>query len=207
MRELGRSWWPQNSPSEDCELAVDVFDRALHITDLLAATVTDLEIHCAKMFERSIPPRDRLAATIQTIWPDLVADARQARVSAKVNYVAALYDRLTQTAGIADPQGFVDRIDLPWFVFYTEGCGDETRCEDAWVVAYLFWNGYMQHLHLTLGWLLMNAIRVQQHLSAIYPAPETIDRFTDSLRWSGPDLFDAESLRSLFSEYERQTAG
>lgn len=186
---------------------MDVFDRALQITDLLAATVTDLEIHCAEVLERSIPPRDRVAAAIQAIWPDLVATARQSLVSANADCVAALYDRLTQSAGIQDPQGFVDRLDLPWFVFYTEGCGDESRCEDAWVVAYLFWGGYVQHLHLTLGWLLMNAIRVQQHLPAIYPAPETIDRFTDYLRGSGPDLFDAEGLRSLFSEYERQSAG
>jgi hypothetical protein len=186
---------------------MDVLHHALQITDHLAATLTELEMHCGEVFGRAVPSPDRLNATIRKVWPTLVADAQNSRVSPNVDYIASLYVRLTSEASITDPGVFTERTDIPWLEFYTAGCGDEARCEDAWVIAELFWGGYVKHLHLTLGWLLMDAIRIQQNLPAITPTSKTIDRFTDYLRWSGPDTFDAESLRALFYEYETQVAG
>jgi hypothetical protein len=133
-----------------------------------------------------------------------VADARQQKVSPAVHYVTELYKLLADAASIANPGSFVDRIDTPWEEFYRAGCGDESRCEDAWVVCWLFWNGYVPALHITLGWLLLNAIRLQNGLRAIMPTPGSFPRFADDLRGSGPDLFDAESLRALFDDYEAE---
>jgi hypothetical protein len=36
---------------------------------------------------------------------------------------------------------------------------------------------------------------------AIYPVPEFDDSFVEYLRYSGPDAYDAESLRALFGRY------
>jgi len=186
---------------------MDVFDHGLRLTDHLAVTVTDLEEHCGKVFERTVPPHDELCAAIRKTWPRVVAEARDSNVSPGVDYLAGLYDRVCSEARIANPGRFIDRTDAPWHDYYTEGCGDEARCEDAWVIAELYWGGYINYVHLTLGWLLMNGIRIQQGLPAITPTPETTDRFTDYLRGSGPDTFDAESLRALFYEYERRVGG
>jgi hypothetical protein len=186
---------------------MDVFTHAAEVTDELAATVAALEVHCAEVFGRPVPDRQRVQNAICTVWPRLIADAQGSRVSPRVEYVATLYDQLAGEVGITDPGIFKDRTDIPWLEFYTDGCGDEPRCEDAWVIAELFWGGYVKHLHLTLAWLLVNAIRIQQKLPAIIPPPESKDRFTDYLQWSGPDVYDAESLRGLFYEYEKQVAG
>lgn len=183
---------------------MNVFDHGLRLTDHLAVTVADLEVHCGKAFERTVPPRDQLCAAIRKTWPQVVAEARDSNVSPEIVYVARLYDTVCNEARITKPGRFTDRTDVPWHDFYTGGCGDEERCEDAWVIAELYWGDYVNYLHLTLGWLLMNGIRIQHGLPTITPAPETTDRFTDYLRWSGPDTFDAESLRALFYEYERQ---
>ena len=186
---------------------MDIFSHAMQITDRLAASVTEFELHCDDVFGRPMPTRDQLDLAIRKTWTQLVGDAQGSKVSPQPEYVAAIYDRLTAEAGIANPGKFTDRTDIPWLEYYTDGCGDEQRCEDAWVIAELYWGGYVKHLPLALGWLLMNAIRIQQNLPAITPAMETIDRFTGYLRWSGPDVYDAESLRGLFYEYEAQAAG
>ena len=186
---------------------MNVFSRAAELTDELAASVAALEVHCAQVFARPVLDPEKLQQAIRIAWPQLITDARNSNVSPCVDYVAALYDRLATEMSLADPGMFTDRTDSPWFDFYNAGCGDEARCEDAWVIAELFWGGYVKYLHLTLGWLLMNAIRVQQKLPAITPAPDLTDRFTDNLQSSGPDVYDAESLRGLFYEYERRTAG
>jgi hypothetical protein len=185
---------------------MDFFAQALRLTDQLASTVAELEMRCAKVFGRPTPSRDRVDMAIRKTWPNLVEDARSSRVSPAVDYVAGIYARLATEAGIPEPGQVADRTDIPWLEYYTAGCGDEPRCEDAWVIAEIFWGGYVHYLQITLGWLLMDAIRVQQNLPAITPAPETTDRFTDCLRWSGPDMFDAESLRALFYDYEKQVA-
>jgi hypothetical protein len=186
---------------------MDVFSHATELTDELAATVAALEIHCAQVFARPVLDSEQLQQAIRLTWPRVITDAQNGNVSPHVDYVAALYDRLAEEMLLADSGVFTDRTDIPWEEYYTAGCGDEPRCEDAWVIAELFWGGYIKYLHLTLGWLLMNAIRIQQDLPAITPTPDSTPRFTDDLRWSGPDVFDAESLRGLFYEYERQNAG
>lgn len=186
---------------------MDVIIHATEVTNDLAAAVAALEVHCAEMFARPVPDCQRVRSAICTAWPRLIADAQNSRVSPQVEYVAALYDQLARKVGITDPGVFKDRADIPWIQYYTEGCGDEPRCEDAWVIAELFWGPYVEYLHLTLAWLLMNAIRIQLKLPAIIPSAESTDRFTDYLQWSGPDAYDAESLRALFYEYEKQAAG
>jgi hypothetical protein len=178
----------------------------VQLTDNLAATVAALEIHCAEVFARPVPKCEQLEKAIRKTWLHLITDAQSCNVSPQVDYVASLYDQLTTEASIADPGKFNDHTDIPWLEFYTDGCGDEPSCEDAWVIAELFWGGYVTHLHLTLGWLLINAIRIQRHLPTITPSVESIDQFTNCLRGAGPDTFDAESLRALFGEYERLVA-
>jgi hypothetical protein len=186
---------------------MDVFNHGSRLTDHLALTVSDLELHCGKVFDRTVPPRDQLCAAIRKIWPQVVAEARDSKVSSEVVYVAGLYDRVCNESRITNPGRFTDRTDVPWHDFYAAGCGGEARCEEAWVIAELYWGGYINYLHLTLGWLLMNGLRIKQGLPAFTPAPETTDRFADYLRWSGPDAFDAESLRALLYEYERRAGG
>jgi len=186
---------------------MDVFTHAGQITNDLAATIAALEVHCAEAFARPVPDREQVEDAIRTVWPRLITDAKNSRVSPQVEYVASLYNQLATRVGGTDRGNFTDRTDIPWLEYYTDGCGDEPRCEDGWVIAELFWGGYVKYLHLSLGWLLMNAIRIQQNLPAVTPTPESTDRFTDYLRWSGPDVYDAESLRGLFYEYEKRVAG
>ena len=183
---------------------MDIYTHATGKTDELAVSVAALEVHCAHVFARPVLDLERLQRAIRITWPRIITDAQNARVSPQVEYVASLYDLLVKEMNLIDPGVFTDRTDVPWLEYYTAGCGDELRCEDAWVIAELFWGGYVKFLHLTLGWLLMNAIRIQQKLLAITPRPNSAERFTDYLRWSGPEIFDAESLRGLFYEYERQ---
>lgn len=180
------------------------FEHASSISSQLATTVADLELRCSEAFQRPLIPRAQLQEAIEIGWSRLVTDARDSNVSPRVSYIAELYKRLTTAASVDHPGDFVDRNDSPWEDFYQAGCGEETRCEDAWVVAELYWGGYVSHMQLTLGWLLLNSIRVQQGMFAITPDPGLTDRFVDCLRWSGPELFDAESLRALFHEYERR---
>ena len=186
---------------------MDVFKHATELTNELAATIAALEIHCAEIFSRPVFDSRQLQQTIRVTWPRIITDAQLGNVSPRVDYVAALYDRLAAEMQLADPGVFTDRTDFPWDEFYAAGCGDEPRCEDAWVIAELFWGGYVGYLHLTLGWLLMNGIRIQQNHAAIMPTPDSTELFTDHLRWSGPDQFDAESLRGLFYKYEKHAAG
>jgi hypothetical protein len=186
---------------------MNVFAHAEEITNDLAAAVAALETHCAKVFARIAPDSERLQEAIATTWPELIRDAQVGSVSPNIEYIASVYHRLAANAGIEHPGEFTDRTDMPWLEYYKAGCGDERRCEDAWVIAELFWGGYVKFLHLTLGWLLMNAIRIQQHLPAIMPLSDSTAQFTDYLRWSGPDTFDAENLRALFYQYEQQNAG
>lgn len=186
---------------------MDMLEHALRSTDRLAATVADFEAHCSAVLGRPPSPREKAQRAIQIVWPRLVMDARDGKVRPKAQYVAAIYEELARAAGTPDSDKFSDRVDIPWDVFYEDGCGDEARCEDAWVVAELFWGGYVQHLQLTLGWLIMNAIRIQQNLPVLIPAEETLGRFAEFLRAAGPDTFDAESLRALFGDYEAHTAG
>ncbi len=186
---------------------MDVFTQAVNVTADLARAVAALEVHCAEDFGRAVPDREAVRAAIHAVWPRLIEDAQHGRVSPRVEYVASLYERLAAEVGLEDSGIFEDRTDIPWFEFYTAGCGDEPRCEDAWVIAELFWGGYIRHLQLTLAWLLMNAIRIQHELPAIVPTPESTESFTDYLRWSGPETYDAESLRGLFYEYEKRVNG
>jgi hypothetical protein len=180
------------------------FDHALFITAQLVTTVADLETSCAIAFQRPLIASARLQTAIQETWLRLITDAQESKVSPTVSYVAALYEQLSSAALVEHPRDFVDRKDFPWEEYYQAGCGDGATCEDAWVVAELFWGGYVSHLQLSLGWLLLNGIRIQQGMFAITPHPNSTDQFINCLRWSGPDLFDAESLRALFYEYERR---
>ena len=186
---------------------MDIFSHATELTDDLAASVAALEVHCAEVFARPQLDAEQLRQAIRATWPRIIADAKNGDVSPHVEYVAALYERLAAEMGIKEPGIFADRKDISWLQYYTEGCGDEARCEDAWVVGELYWGGYVKYLQFTLGWLLMNAIRIQQNLPAITPTPESTDRFTDDLRGAGPNVFDAESLRGLFYEYDEEVAG
>jgi hypothetical protein len=183
---------------------MNVIAHAVQITNDLATTVAAFEMRCANVFARPVPDSKRLESAIRVVWPQLITDAQNFRVSPDARYVASLFDRLTNEIGGKDPGAFRDRTDIPWLEYYTAGCGDESRCEDGWVIAEIFWGGYVNSFHLTLGWLLMNAIRIQQRLPAIVPTLASLDRFTDYLRWSGPDSYDAENLRGLFYEYEDQ---
>lgn len=125
---------------------MDVFDNGVRLTDHLAVTVADLEVHCGGVFDRTVPPRDQLCAAIRKTWPQVVAEARDSKVSPEVEYVAGLYDRVCDEACITKPGSFTDRTDVPWHDFYTAGCGDEARCEDAWVIAELYWRGWERDL-------------------------------------------------------------
>ncbi len=183
---------------------MDIYTHATGKTDELAVSVAALEVHCARVFARPVVDFEHLQRAIRITWPQIITAAQNARVSPQVEYVASLYNRLVKEMNLNDAGDFTDRTDVPWLEIYTAGCGDESRCEDAWVIAELFWGGYVKFLHLTLGWLLMNGIRIQQKLLAITPSPNSADRFTDYLRWSGPGTFDAGSLRDLFYEYEMQ---
>lgn len=186
---------------------MDVFTHASQCTDDLAIMVARFEVHCSEVFGRPVPDQKQLEMAIRRLWPRLITDARESRVTPRAEYVALLFDLLAAELGDTDAGAFADRTHVPWIEYYTAGCGDESRCEDAWVIAELFWGGYVNRLQLTLAWLLMNAIRIQQNLPAIVATAESIDQFTEYLRWSGPDLYDAESLRALFYEYERQMVG
>lgn len=186
---------------------MDVFSRATEQTAELAANVAAWEIHCAQAFARPGVDQQQLQQAIRATWPQVINDARSGQVAPSAAYVSALYARLSTAMKIADPGEFTDRTDIPWAEFYAAGCGDESRCEEAWVIAELYWGGYVKYFPLTLGWLLMNTIRLQHNLPAITPAMESTEHFTEYLRWAGPDAFDAESLRGLFCEFEKQTSG
>lgn len=183
---------------------MDILVHATRTRKQLANSVAQLEIRCARAFERSAPPCEKLQHAIEVVWSQLITESQVTRVIPTAKSVASIYDRLVLESRISNSGEFTDRSDLPWFEFWMAGCGDESRCEDGWVIAELYWGGYVPQMQLTLAWLVMNVIRVQQKLPAILPDHDSIRRFIDYLEASGPELYDAESLRCLFYEYDTQ---
>lgn len=123
---------------------MDIYTHATGQTDDLAVSVAALEVHCAHVFARPVLDLERLQRAIRITWPQIITDAQNARVSPQVEYVASLSDLLVKEMNLIDPGVFTDRTDVPWLEYYTAGCGDELRCEDAWVIAELFWGGYRE---------------------------------------------------------------
>lgn len=181
---------------------MNVFDQAIKLTDQLAEQVADLESRCADEFQRPSCSTGQLGDAIRILWPQIVAASQAGAVSPDAQYVAGLYASIVAEMNLPEPDRFVDRTDYPWERFYSVGCGDEATCEDAWVICELYWGRYVQHFPLTLGWLLVNGIRLQHGMPAITPQPEFTEQFVKYLRWAGPGLYDAESLRGLFYQYE-----
>lgn len=184
-----------------------VAEHAKVIAATFANSVADLESHCAQAFGRTAPPTSIISRAIETTWLSSLNYITGKRVRPDRSFVSAMYAQLVTAADINDGRGFKDNPELPWYQFYVEGCGDEDRCEDAWVIAELYWGQYVEYLHLSLGWLVMNAVRVNRQLHALLPSPETTDRFVEDLLASGPDLYDAENFRALLYCYEQVIAG
>ena len=182
---------------------MDRFTHAISITRRLAETLGRFETLCAAEFDRMVPPESGIISAIHRVWPRLVDDARLQHVYPSVPYIASIFHELIRDVSLSTNHEFTDREDFPWEEFYVAGCGDENRCEDAWVVADIYWGGYVPVLSLTLGWLIMNAFRLQDKQFAIIPDKNTVNRFIDDLKWSGPDCYDAENFRALLCQYEQ----
>lgn len=181
---------------------MNLFDQADKLTDQFASQTANLEVRCAEEFERPTVSAEPLGDAIRYVWPQVIAAAKTGDVAPNLQYVSALYASIVAEMKLTEEDRFVDRTDYPWENFYQMGCGDEETCEDAWVICELFWGGYVKRYPLTLGWLLINGIRLQHQQAAITPLPEFDEPFVKYLRWAGPGLYDAESLRGLFYKYE-----
>jgi hypothetical protein len=55
---------------------------------------------------------------------------------------------------------------------------------------------------MSLAWLCINGLRLQEGLFAIYPSADRNERFLIALEGAGPDCWDAEDLRGFFGYYE-----
>lgn len=150
---------------------------------------------------------EKFIAAILVCW-DLVREYRAgSEPILDVRFISILHKTLASHIGAPDAGRFIDDggINVSWSCFVEDLDVDRTidewgYCEDAWVISQLFWGGHLPNLQLTVSWLCINALRLRyRYHRPIYPPKHLQEKFIEYLEASGPDCWDAESLRALMA--------
>ena len=183
---------------------MNIWSHARGITANLAAALCELEISSPIP---NTPPdganarKRRIEQAIADTWQAVVDEVETGRFELTASYLLTLHQRLAVPSGAEAPGIFHNQgRSEAWDTFIDE-ITVEYPAEGAWVLAQLYWGGHVHSMALSLGWLCVNALRLQQGMWAIYPPPETHPLLIEMLHDAGPDCWDAESLRALLPTY------
>lgn len=185
---------------------MDVWEHARGLTSDLTGGLARLELRLDPNGPGERAP-ERLEAALAGGWEWVIARARENAVRLVADFVAQLHRVIAGPLGIPCAGEFSNGTPPEsWTAFVRELesyllDGSPLSSNDAWIVSQMVWGGHVSGLGLSTGWLLLNGLRLQEGRRAIYPIPELDQRFVQDLGYSGPDLFDAEPLRAMFSSY------
>jgi hypothetical protein len=118
-------------------------------------------------------------------------------------YLSSLHSEL-----IGDPKAEFQEGTFPqdWANFlagFQDGNEGKIDGGEAWVLAQLSWGDHLPSMSFSVAWLCFNGLRLQDGLYPIWPPCEQFERLESSLDAAGPPTWDAEELRALIGEYER----
>ncbi|AFY92304.1 hypothetical protein Cha6605_1071 [Chamaesiphon minutus PCC 6605] len=119
---------------------------------------------------------------------------------------SSLHKLLAKTIGAASPGVFDNDggrgewtllVDV-CYQCLEDGLNNISGC-DAWILAQLFGGNHVRSMAMSLAWLCINGLRLQDGLFAIYPSADRNERLSIALEdaW-----LDAEDLRGFFGYYE-----
>lgn len=148
-----------------------------------------------------------LQARIASVWHRVVQDALEKRVSLSSAYLSSLHQDLLRTESVIPSKAFqCGSYPNDWTTF-TDDLQDanENKIQggEALVLAQLVWGGHLKSLSYSLGWLCVNGLRLQEDLYPLCPPPTQFDRLATALGFAGPTSWDAETLRALVGEFEK----
>lgn len=182
-------------------IAADLLHRAEAVARTLSRSLAAFE-------NRHLNGDDvhRMQERTLATWRCLIDDARVGRVSLDSIYLGALHRTLVGDAVQAAAARF-DEGSPPfdWSSFVvglTDANGASIRGAEAWVIAQLSWGDHVAPMSFSLGWLVVNGLRLQEGLAPICPQEGDFTRLAAALAAAGPPDWDAETLRALLGEYE-----
>ena len=155
-------------------------------------------------------PGDALEAAIHSAWRNVVASAREARVSLDPSFIASVHALVASPIRAPGAGIFREGVSpLDWATF--KNALDDTALEyglagntEAWVLAQLYWGMHLDSLMLSVAWLLSSGIRLQEGMRMLVPHARHDAELKQRLSWAGPGSYDAESLRGLFGSYQSE---
>jgi hypothetical protein len=148
-------------------------------------------------------PVGAINEAIACTWPGAVSDVAAGRADLSGDYLADLHRRLASVIDAAETEEFAGRGPAgSWEAFVAELTADGPP-EEAYVLAELCWGGHVRSLAFSLGWVCLNQCRLRAGAAALYPPPRDQGRLVRCLRPAGPPNYDAEPLRGLLWEWDR----
>jgi hypothetical protein len=186
----------------------DIWKHAKEITNNLAEGLYILELPDGGTrfsdFSESI-----IKASISNAWHLVIEQAQKGDVNLTEEYLSSLHKMLADPIGASSPGVFSNNGDNGEWTLFVDECGldedlnnDISSC-DAWILAQLFWGNHVKSMAMSLAWLCINGLRLQEGLFAIYPSADKNERLLIALEGAGPDCWDAEDLRGFSGYYER----
>ena len=129
---------------------------------------------------------EALEAAIRSGWLDVVASARQGKVSIDPAFIASLHAQIARAIGAPGPGNF------------REG---EHPLDWRTVLAQLHWGKHLDSLMFSVAWLTSGGIRLQEGMQMLVPYARRDEELKERLAWAGPRSYDAEGLRGLLARY------
>lgn len=150
---------------------------------------------------------EALEAAIRSGWLDVVASARQGKVSIDPAFIASLHAQIARAIGAPGPGNFREgEHPLDWRTF--KQSLDDTALEyglagntEAWVLAQLHWGKHLDSLMFSVAWLTSGGIRLQEGMQMLVPYARRDEELKERLAWAGPRSYDAEGLRGPLARY------
>lgn len=136
------------------------------MTSLYTERLPALEAHCGMCFGRRIIPADALRPNVDTVWRQLILDAGENLVSYKKRYLFELLKSLIHGTGTEIAGESYENAD-PWHDFVDFIRVEAPNHVDGMLLGATYWHDAFDGASLTLGWLLLNAIRVQHGLAPL----------------------------------------
>ena len=136
------------------------------LLELYAERLPILEEHCALQFGQRTIATNLLHPNLRKVWKRLSLDAAENLVSYKKRYVFDLFRSLLDGTGYQVTDEASRMVD-PWHDFVDFVRIEAPNHVDGYLLGATYWCEAFNGASLTLGWLLLNAIRVQHGLTAL----------------------------------------
>jgi hypothetical protein len=180
-----------------------IWEKAMDEAGTLAAVLVQWEIE-----ERAELQKEEIVTAIASAWTMVIEMASESRLSLDRECLAKIHRVLAEGRDSAEPGIFSEGDNPPgnWTDFqeavegFQEDDGIAGSC--ALILAMLYWGNHVKSFRFSLGWLVLNGLRLQEGLSPLRLTIHQFDILRETLGYAGPDCWDAERLRSAFGELE-----